>query len=171
MNDFEPLLQQAEDILNPWSQGSSRPEGYRVDVRIQPEDLTSAVQALQVAHWGYLAAITGLDHPPAPPAEGENPAEGNLEAIYSYCNGAAVLNLRLLVPYHNPHVPTVCDLIPSATLYERELMEMFGVIIDGTPDTSRLILADAWPDGVYPLRKSFTHTASDIDKIKGAGDE
>ncbi|MCX7976926.1 MAG: NADH-quinone oxidoreductase subunit C, partial [Bellilinea sp.] len=52
-------------------------------------------------------------------------------------------------------LPSICPLIPSATLGERELMEMFGVKVEGTPDTSRLILADSWPEGVYPLRKSF----------------
>ena len=32
-------------------------------------------------------------------------------------------------------------------------MEMFGVVVDGTPNPSRLFLPDDWPDGVYPLRK------------------
>jgi Ni,Fe-hydrogenase III component G len=26
----------------------------------------------------------------------------------------------------------------------------------GTPDPGKLLLPDDWPDGVYPLRKSFT---------------
>jgi ech hydrogenase subunit E len=32
-------------------------------------------------------------------------------------------------------------------------MEMFGVVVEGTPNTNRLFLPDDWPDGVYPLRK------------------
>ena len=60
------------------------------------------------------------------------------------------MNIRL--------VPTICDIIPSATLYERELMELFGVTVEGTPDPARLVLPDEWPEGVYPLRKSFTGT-------------
>ena len=32
---------------------------------------------------------------------------------------------------------------------------MFGMTITGTPNTEKLLLPDDWPDGVYPLRKSF----------------
>jgi Ni,Fe-hydrogenase III component G len=59
------------------------------------------------------------------------------------------------VPYHDPRLPSICPLIPSATLYERELIEMFGFVIEDTPDPARLLLPDDWPDGVYPLRKAF----------------
>jgi Ni,Fe-hydrogenase III component G len=45
--------------------------------------------------------------------------------------------------------------VPTATLYERELQEMFGFVVAGTPDSGRLLLPDDWPDCVYPLRKSF----------------
>ena len=31
-----------------------------------------------------------------------------------------------------------------------------GFVIEGTPVPDRLVLPDDWPDGVYPLRKSFT---------------
>ena len=168
MNLVESLLQTGEEIIKPWAKESRRPEANRLDVVIHPQDLTAAVEALQKAHWGYLAAITGLDRPAPPTVDGEeSQVEGHIETLYSFCNGAAVLSLRLTVPYSNPVIATVCDLIPSATLGEREMMEMFGVIIAGTPDTSRLILADAWPEGVYPLRKSFTRTASEVDELKG----
>ena len=33
---------------------------------------------------------------------------------------------------------------------------MFGVDLLGTPDSDHLLLPDEWPNGVYPLRKSFT---------------
>ncbi len=168
MNELADRLQQAEALVAAPAEAISRPENNRLDIVIPAEALLGSVQALQQAHWGYLAAITGLDHPGIPPTEGEPAPEGHVEAIYSFCNGPAVLNLRVRLPYSHPVVPSVCGLIPSATLYERELMEMFGVTIEGTPDTSRLILADAWPEGVYPLRKSFTHSASDVEKLKGA---
>jgi len=47
-------------------------------------------------------------------------------------------------------------LIPSATIYEREAIELFGFDLVNTPSTDRLVLPDSWPDGVYPMRKSFT---------------
>ncbi|NTV37174.1 MAG: NADH-quinone oxidoreductase subunit C, partial [Anaerolineaceae bacterium] len=83
-------------------------------------------------------------------------AGAHFEVLYTFFEGAAVANMRVSLSYDKPVLPTICDIIPSATLYERELMELFGVTIDGTPSLDRLILSDDWPEGVYPLRKSFT---------------
>lgn len=169
--DTQTQLQTAEELLKPWALASMRPDECRSDVRITAESLKPAVQALLDARWGYLAAITGLDHPgsaaPKPeekqwqrlaqPAElGVLEPEGVIEALYHFCNAAAILTLRVSVPYSRPNLPSICDLIPSATLYERELIEMFGVSIEDTPDKERLLLPDDWPEGIYPLRKSFT---------------
>jgi Ni,Fe-hydrogenase III component G len=63
------------------------------------------------------------------------------------------------VPKTDAVIPTVCGVIPSAGFFERELIEMFGVTVIGTPDPSRLFLPDDWPEGVYPLRKEFTSGA------------
>jgi NADH-quinone oxidoreductase subunit D len=38
-------------------------------------------------------------------------------------------------------------------LFERELIEMFGVTVTGLADTSHLFLPDGWPEGTYPLLK------------------
>jgi NADH:ubiquinone oxidoreductase subunit C len=160
--DITKELQTAEDLLKPWTVETKRPDDRRLDVKLEAKDLLDAVKALVDARWGYLAAITGLDHPaPKPPVVEGEPApaptvEGNLEALYHFCFGAAIATLRVSVPYSNPQVPSVCGLIPSATLYERELMELFGFVCENTPNPSRLVLPDDWPDGVYPLRKSFT---------------
>ncbi len=44
----------------------------------------------------------------------------------------------------------------SATLFEREIREMFGIEPIGAPDARRLNLHDeVWPQGAYPLRKDF----------------
>jgi Ni,Fe-hydrogenase III component G len=163
--DIPKELQSVEDLLKPWAVETKRPDGTRVDLKVAAKDLPSAVKALIDAHWGYLAAITGLDHPApkAPEVEGQpapaQMAEGSLEALYQFCHGSAIATLRVSVPYSNPHVPTVCGLIPSATLYERELIELFGFVCDDTPSSEHLVLPDDWPDGVYPLRKSFTGLA------------
>ena len=78
-----------------------------------------------------------------------------LEALYHFTEGPVVATLRVTVPYADPRVPTICPLVPTATLYEREMQEMFGFVVEGTPVPDRLVLPDDWPDGVYPLRKAF----------------
>lgn len=159
--DTSGNLSAIEQLLQPWALRSNYPEDNRLDVYVTPANLKATVKALVEAHWGYLAAITGLDQPPAPPqAEEATPAEpgqeGEIEVIYHFCHKALVVSLRVSVPYSAAKLPSVCDLIPSATLYERELMEMVGVQLVGTPSSDRLLLPDEWPENVFPLRKSFT---------------
>ncbi|MFI5416683.1 MAG: NADH-quinone oxidoreductase subunit C [Nitrososphaerales archaeon] len=50
--------------------------------------------------------------------------------------------------------PTLTQYIPSASLYEREIKDMFGLIPKGSPD-QRPLLLHSWPEGNYPLRKDF----------------
>jgi NADH:ubiquinone oxidoreductase subunit C len=160
MESLQIALQSAEEALSAWAQNMSRPEEHRIDICLDRSQFKQAHRALRQARWGYLAAITGLDLPPATGTDG-SPGEGQIEVLYHFCQGPAVLTLRVTLPYSDAVIDTVCDLDPSATLYERELMELFGVTITGTPNTARLVLPDDWPDGVYPLRKSFTGLQND----------
>jgi NADH:ubiquinone oxidoreductase subunit C len=167
--NVEQTMVAAESLLGPFATGAVSRGPRHVDAFIRREDLPAAVRALAGARWGYLTAITGLDHPwprtpppgtkpgapAAPAAEPAAPVEDRVEVLYQFVSGAVVATLRVSVTYHDATVPTICPIIPSATLYERELQEMFGVRVEGTPDTGRLLLPDDWPDHVYPLRKSF----------------
>ncbi len=165
--DIETAFQTAEALLAPWAKNRTRPEPHRLDVMIAVTDLLRAVRALGDARWGYLSAITGLDHPGTPAglseeqrrrleeAAGIELTAGEIEVLYHFCAGAAVVTLRVRVPRDAASVPSICAIIPSASFFERELSEMLGVTVVGTPDPSHLFLPDDWPDGVYPLRKDF----------------
>jgi len=52
-------------------------------------------------------------------------------------------------------IPSVCSICPGATFFERELGEMFGIHVIGTPNPDRLFLPDQWPTNAPPLRKDF----------------
>jgi Ni,Fe-hydrogenase III component G len=182
---FEEILTTVETVLAPFTVGATRHEHLRVDIVVKREHLCDAVKALVDARWGYLIAITGLDLPwpktapkagtevsgakageaaPKPPsgvsAAKAGPMEDKLEALYHFAEGPVVATLRVTVPYTDARLPTICPLVPTATLYERELQEMFGIVVEGTPVPDRLVLPDDWPEGVYPLRKSFTSLAN-----------
>ncbi len=162
---IEAIVKAADALLQPFAVGAVVHAPGRVEAIVRREDLCAAVKTIIDARWGYLSAITGLDHPwptPAKPAapqaltpEAAALMEDRLEALYQFVSGPVVATLRVSVPYHDAVVPSVCSIIPSATLYERELMEMFGIVVEGTPDAGKLLLPDDWPDGVYPLRKAF----------------
>lgn len=141
MTASEFFIEAATSILQQWSEQITNPTPQRVDAVVKAQNLYPTVAALTDAHWGYLVAITGLD------------LGNNLEILYHFAAGPAVTTLRVSVPREASSVPSICHLIPSASLYERELIEMFGVTVQDTPDPNRLFLPDDWPTGIYPLRK------------------
>jgi Ni,Fe-hydrogenase III component G len=46
-------------------------------------------------------------------------------------------------------------MIPGAEWIEREIHDILGIEIKHHPNMRRLVLADDWPEGVYPLRKDL----------------
>jgi NADH:ubiquinone oxidoreductase subunit C len=172
LTETTEMLAKAEEILKPFARVVNRPSPDRIDFTILPTRLESAIRTFVAEKWGYLTAITGIDRPgtaatlPEPKQwartageqeESSAPIEqeGSIEVLYHFCHKAAIVTLRTSVRYSFPVIPSVCDILPAATLYERELIEMFGVKIFGTPIKEHLLLPDDWPDGTFPLRKSF----------------
>lgn len=140
-------LEKAEWLLTNWNKETSHPESDRLDVLISADDLRSAVTTLHEAKWGYLSAITGLDL---------GVESGQLEALYHFCDGPAITTLKVHVPRTGDAcLPTIEDIIPSATFFEREMSETVGFQITGARSMDRLFISDDWPEGVYPLRADF----------------
>ena len=93
----------------------------------------------------HISTITGRDL-------GEE-----LELIYHIAYQNAIeLSIKTKIPKENPRITTIVDLYPSAGIYEREVHDLLGVMFEGNPDLSPLLLPDNWPKGVYPLRKDVT---------------
>ena len=57
------------------------------------------------------------------------------------------------VTYENPSLPSVSEVWAAAEWYEREASDLFGVVFEGNPDSSPLLLYEGF-DG-FPGRKSF----------------
>lgn len=52
---------------------------------------------------------------------------------------------------------SISPVIPGANWAERECHDVVGIDFTGHPDPRRLVLADDWPEGVYPLRRDYPH--------------
>ena len=65
--------------------------------------------------------------------------------------------LRLRVSTSVPAAdPTLASLVPlwaGANFLEREAFDMFGVVFEGHPDLTRILMPDDWEG--YPLRKDY----------------
>ena len=138
-------LHTAMALLEPRALKITEPAAHRVDAYLDAGRLLPAVKSLREARWGFLTAITGLDDIKA----------NEIEVLYHFCNGSAIVNLRVRLPREAASLPSICGVVPSATFFERELSEMFGVNILGAPNSDRLFLPDEWPTNAPPLRKDF----------------
>jgi len=121
------------------------PKKRRIFVYIKKDALKEAVKYLvKDLKFKHLSTITGVD------------LGKEIEVIYHLSHkGSIMLSIRLAVSKKNPNIPTITDLIPGATLYEREVHDLLGVKFEGHPNLSPLILPEKWPKGVYPLRKEY----------------
>ncbi|MGH1502563.1 MAG: NADH-quinone oxidoreductase subunit C [Acidimicrobiales bacterium] len=63
------------------------------------------------------------------------------------------IRLRTQVPADDPTIATLTQLYPGADYAEREAYDMFGIVFDGHPDLSRILMPENW-DG-HPLRKDY----------------
>ncbi len=148
MKNIEQDLKQAEELLTAWNREASHPETNRLDIVVAVADLRPAVTALHDAKWGYLSAITGLDL---------GVESGQMEALYHFCHGPAITTLRVRSSRdEDACLPTIEDIIPPASFFEREAHEMLGFVISGTRSNDRLFIADDWPENVFPLRADFS---------------
>jgi membrane-bound hydrogenase subunit beta len=145
----EKALEAASELFEHWvwKTQTERPEPNRLDVYIRSsEDLIPMTVGLRVQRLGYLAAISGLDL---------GPESGECELLYHFCTAAAIITLRLRIPREGTVVPSLCSIIPSAEVFEREASEMFGITFHGLKNPDHLYLPDDWPEKVYPLLKDF----------------
>jgi Ni,Fe-hydrogenase III large subunit/Ni,Fe-hydrogenase III component G len=58
---------------------------------------------------------------------------------------------------NDPKIESITEIVPGANWAEREFRDAIGVNPEGHPDPRRLLLADDWPEGVYPLRRDFPY--------------
>lgn len=88
--------------------------------------------------------VTGID------------SDSCFENLYHFSNdetGHVVTVKAFIRDRENPAIESVTPLIPGAEWIEREIHDILGIEFKNHPNMRRLILADDWPEGVYPLRK------------------
>jgi len=78
------------------------------------------------------------------------------EVLYHYsCDetGCIVTLKAFIRDREKPAIESIAPFLPAAEWIEREIHDVFGIDFKNHPNLKRLILADDWPEGVYPERK------------------
>ena len=63
------------------------------------------------------------------------------------------IRLEVSVPDSDPHIPTLVEVWAGNNWHERETYDMFGIIFDGHPALTRILMPDDWPG--HPQRKDY----------------
>jgi len=99
------------------------------------------------SRWQFVCIIdiTAVDWPSR---------EKRFDLVYHLLSPRKNMRIRVKVETdETTPVPSVIDVFPGANWFERELYDMYGVLISGHPDMRRL-LTDYGFEG-HPLRKDF----------------
>jgi NADH-quinone oxidoreductase subunit C len=145
--DAAALVSRLQELL-PAAQIESVPSAdAQATVYASPDGLHATLKTLRdqpELRFAFLSELTATDYLPREP---------RYEVVYILVSIEHQLRLRLKVrlPAHDPHVPTVSDLWPAANWLEREVWDLFGIAFDGHPDPRRLLMPEDWEG--YPLRK------------------
>jgi Ni,Fe-hydrogenase III component G len=88
--------------------------------------------------------VTGID------------ADNCFELLYhfAYDQLGYVITVKAFIrDREKPATESITPFLPGAEWTEREIHDLLGIDFKNHPNLRRLILADDWPEGVYPLRK------------------
>jgi Ni,Fe-hydrogenase III component G len=91
--------------------------------------------------------VTGID------------ADNCFELLYhfAYDQLGCVITIKAFIrDRENPAIESITQFLPAAEWIEREIHDVLGIDFKNHPNLRRLILADDWPAGVYPLRKDLS---------------
>jgi NADH-quinone oxidoreductase subunit C len=141
---LEPIVKAVQDKF------SATYEEFRDEVHlfVKPEQIIEALVLLRDEHnFELLSALTATDYWPQ--------VTPRFHVIYQLTSLAKNLSVQIRVPVNDssPKVPTATGVFGAANWRERELLDMFGIEVEGHPDPRRILMPDD-TEG-HPLRKDF----------------
>ena len=118
------------------------------DVARVPVDLWVAfATAAKVAGFEVCVDVTAVDWLRQRPER--------YEVVANLLSMSHRTRLRMIaaVERDDPSIGSLTPLWPGAGYAEREVYDMFGIVFDGHPDLTRILMPDDWEG--HPLRKDF----------------
>ena len=120
-------------------------------LHVRREHLPQVMQTLRdepSLRFELCLGVSGVNYPDDTGAE--------LHAVYhllSITNGSRRLRVEVTCPDSDPRIPSSVDIYPAVDWHERETWDMFGIVFEGHPSLTRILMPDDWPG--HPQRKDY----------------
>ncbi|HET7193681.1 MAG TPA: NADH-quinone oxidoreductase subunit C [Nocardioides sp.] len=121
-----------------------------ITFHVRREDLLAVARLLRdedALRFEFCSGVSGVHYPQD---EGRE-----LHAVYHLLSMTHNRRIRLEVtaPDGDPHIPSIVSVYPTNDWHERETFDMFGIVFDGHPALTRILMPDDWPG--HPQRKDY----------------
>ncbi|MDA2963043.1 MAG: NADH-quinone oxidoreductase subunit C [Actinomycetota bacterium] len=155
----------ADDLERAYPDFSNAIERVVVDrteltLHIKREKLVEVAMILRDSlKFEMCMGVSGIHYP--------NNVGRELVAVYpllSMTNNRRI-RLEVSVPDSDPHIPSLVEVWAGNNWHERETYDMFGIIFDGHPGLTRILMPDDWAG--HPQRKDYALGGIPIE-YKGA---
>lgn len=135
-----PIREKFGDKIIDWHEHSKK----RIYFSLEPKHITEAAKFLFEELDLRFVTATGIETPQG------------IEIVYHYSSDGdgIIISIRVLIEdKQHPEIESITSVITGAEWIEREIYEMLGVKFLNHPNLTRLLLAEDWPQGEYPLRQ------------------
>ncbi len=100
-----------------------------------------------------LCAVDYLEHPDRVLPEGVEATRFEVVVNLLSLSKRQRVRIRVQAGNNEPRVETLFHLYPGTEAMEREAFDLFGVLFDGHPDLTRILMPEEWEG--HPLRKDY----------------
>jgi NADH-quinone oxidoreductase subunit C len=150
--DFDEIVDALEEAYPHFSDAIERVVVDRgeLTLHIVPAKIADVCKVMRddmSLRFELLSSVSGVDY--------HGLEERRLHAVYQLTSMTYRRRIRLecAVTAEDPHLPSVTSVYPTADWQERETYDMFGIIFDGHPNLTRILMPDDWEG--FPQRKDY----------------
>ncbi len=119
-------------------------------IDIAKDTLINTLEAHKANGFSVLMDLTAVDY------------TSHMKVLYMLHNPSNYERILLNVTIsRNEPLPTCTKLWEGANWYERELFDMFGIVFDGHPDLTRILMPDDWQG--HPMRRDYPLTEVPVE--------
>jgi NADH-quinone oxidoreductase subunit C len=121
------------------------------------EAYPDVVRALQADGYELCCDVTAVDYLVSPTRllpDGVEPERFELVVNLLSMSARRRVRLRVQVPEADPHVASLFHQYPGTEAMEREAFDLMGIVFDGHPDLTRILMPEDWEG--HPLRKDYS---------------